>query len=205
MKLRFSPTSPFVRKVTVCAHELGLIDRIECVLTDVWNPASDIGRDNPLGKVPALITDDGMVLYDSPVICEYLDSRHDGAPLIPTPGPARWQALRRVALADGILDAGVARLLEGRRDEAQRSAPWLARQSAKITAGLDVLEGETADMSEAITIGDIAIAVALGWLDFRFAADDWRRGRPALAEWYDGFAERPSMRATEPREPLAVG
>ena len=90
MKLRFSPTSPYVRKVTVMAHEAGLDHRFELVATNVWDTASDIGADNPLGKVPALILDDGTVLFDSPVICEYLDGLHDGEKLFPPPGPQRW-------------------------------------------------------------------------------------------------------------------
>jgi glutathione S-transferase len=205
MKLRYTPTSPYVRKVTVTAHELGLDGRIERIPTDVWDPATDLGRENPLGKVPALTTDDGLVLYDSPVICEYLDSLHDGPRLHPATAPERWIALRRAALGDGILDAGVARLLEGRRDEALRSAAWIDRQAGKVAAGLDALEAEAEDLAGALTIGPIAIAAALGFLDFRFSAEDWRPKRPALARWYETFAARPSMRATVPQEPKPAG
>jgi|APTNR8051073442_1049403.scaffolds.fasta_scaffold28032_2 glutathione S-transferase len=205
MKLRYTPTSPYVRKVTVTAHERGLDGRIERIPTDVWDPNSDIGRDNPLGKVPALTTDDGLVLYDSPVICEYLDSVGDGPRLFPATGVERWIALRRAALGDGILDAGVARLLEGRREEALRSATWVARQAGKVAAGLDALEAEAGDLDAPLTIGHIAIAAALGFLDFRFAAEDWRPTRPALARWYETFAARPSMQATVPQEPPPAG
>ena len=114
MKLCYSPTSPYVRKVVVTAMETGLEPGIERIANNVWDPATDIAATNPLGKVPALTTDDGAVLFDSPVICEYLDSLHDGAKLFPAAGPARWRALRQQALCDGILDAGILRMLEGR-------------------------------------------------------------------------------------------
>ena len=115
MKLRYSPTSPYVRKVTVTAQETGVQPRIERVPTVTTDPASGLAKDNPLGKVPTLILDDGERLYDSPVICEYLDGLHGGAKIVPPAGPERWVALRRQALADGILDAAVLRLMETRR------------------------------------------------------------------------------------------
>lgn len=202
MKLRFSPISPYVRKVCVVAHETGLFGRLELTATNVWAADTDIGRDNPLGKVPALTTDGGEVLFDSPVICEYLDSLHDGAKLFPAAGGARWTALRRQGLADGILDAALLRLLEGRRTETERSAGWLERYRAAIGRGVDALEDEAADLGGAMTIGHIAIACALGYLDFRFSGDNWRQGRPALAEWYAGMAARPSMTRTVPKDPV---
>ena len=201
MKLRYTPTSPYVRKVAIVAHETGLADRIERVATNVWAADTDIGRDNPLGKVPALITDGGEVLYDSPVICEYLDSLHDGAKLYPPAGGARWTALRRQALADGILDAGILRRLELARREPERSPAWIERQRQAVERGLDTLEEGAADLGPGVTIGHIAIGCALGWLDFRFSADHWRQRRPQLAAWYAKFAERPSMRQTVPKDP----
>ena len=201
MKLRYSPTSPYVRKVAVVAHETGLIGRIELVPTNVWANDTDIGRDNPLGKVPALTTDGGEVLFDSPVICEYLDSLHDGTKLYPPSGGARWTALRRMALADGILDAGILRRLELARHEPERSAAWIERQRAAVERGLDALEDEAPALGAGVTIGHIAIACALGWFEFRFAADNWRARRPALAAWYAKFAERPSMKKTAPIDP----
>lgn len=200
MKLRFSPTSPYVRKVCVVAHETGLFDRLEIVPTNVWAPDTDISRDNPLGKVPALATDGGEVLFDSPVICEYLDSLYDGAKLYPPAGGARWTALRRQALGDGILDASVLRLLEGKRKDSERSASWVDRQRAATGRALDALEDEAADLGRAVTIGHIAIACALGYLDFRFPGDEWRQRRPALTRWYEGIAQRPSMTRTMPKE-----
>lgn len=209
MKLRHSPTSPFVRKVMITAIETGLEDRIETVAANPWDPATDLIDDNPLGKVPALVLDGGEVLYDSAVICEYLDSLHDGVKLFPAAGGTRWTALRRQALADGILDAAILRLLEGRRPEDERSEGWIERQKAAVDRGLDALEeeadglgGKEADGSGGdVTIGHIAVAAMLGWLDFRFDADNWRGGRPALADFYDGFSVRSSMSGTIPKDP----
>ena len=201
MKLRYSPASPYVRKVMITAIETGLDGRIEIVPTSVWDPATDIAGDNPLGKVPALITDGGEVLYDSPVICEYLDSLHDGAKLFPPSGGARWTALRRQALADGILDAAVGRLLEGKRPDGERSDAWMARLATTIGRALDAFEDEADALGDAATIGHVAIGCALGYLDFRFADDHWRSGRPALADWYEVFAQRRSVIATMPKDP----
>jgi glutathione S-transferase len=201
MKLRYSPTSPYVRKVSVVSLETGLDKRIERIPTNVWAPSTDVATDNPLGKVPALITEGGETLFDSPVICEYLDSLHDGLKLFPPPGGARWTALRRQALGDGILDAGVLRRLESGRPESQQSPPWIARQTAAVRRGLDALEDEAEALGGPITIGHIAIGCALGWLDFRCADDDWRENRPSLARWHETFAQRPSMQETVPREP----
>ena len=142
MKLRYSPTSPYVRKVTVTALETGLHDRIERLPTDIREPRADFLADNPLGKVPTLITDDGLPLFDSRVICEYLDSLHDGHKLFPVDVPARWRTLRLMALADGILDAAVLRRMETLRPEKEQSAAWIERQKAKVTRGLDMLERE---------------------------------------------------------------
>ncbi len=200
MKLRYSPTSPYVRKVVVCAAERGLDSRIERIPTLPFDPETDLVADNPLCKVPVLITDDGAHLYDSRVICEYLDSLHDGEKLFPAPA-ARWTALRRQALGDGILDAAVLVILENRREEALRSAAFIARQTAKIAAALDALELEVDSFGETVDIGTITIGCALGYLDFRFPEEDWRADQPKLAAWFDGFAKRPSMTASVPRDP----
>jgi len=203
MKLRHSPTSPFVRKVMVLAHEVGLAARIETVPTAPGADEATLARDNPLGKVPALVANDGTVLYDSPVICEYLDSLGDGVRAFPAAGAARWTALCRQALADGILDAAVLRRYEEMRPAARQSAEWIDRQRRKLTRGLDALEadaaaGRLADPAGAFSIGDIAVACALGYLDLRYPGEDWRNGRPALAAWYAEAAKRPSMTATAP-------
>jgi glutathione S-transferase len=201
MKLRYSPTSPYVRKVSVTAIEKGVDARIERIPTNVWDAATDIGDDNPLGKVPALITDDLGVLYDSPVICEYLDSLTPAPRLFPATGPLRWQALRQQALADGLLDAGVGCLLEGRRPESERSRDWIARQSTTARRVLDAMEAGVASLTPEITIGHIATVCALGWLLFRQPIEDWRPNRSRLAGWYEQFLARPSMRETMPHEP----
>ncbi len=201
MKLRYSPLSPFVRKVTVTLIETGLDDRVERIPTDVWNPDTDIAKDNPLGKVPALILDDGKVLYDSPVICEYLDGLHDGDKLFPASGQARWQALRLQALGDGICDAGIATLLETRRPEEFQYEKWMARHSASVHRAMDALESEADGLDGPLTIGHVAVGCSLGWLDFRFPDLGWRQDHPGLAEWFEGFNERPSMTATVPKEP----
>jgi glutathione S-transferase len=201
MKLRNSTTSPYVRKVSVTALELGLDGRIEPIPTNTMDPKSDHAADNPLGKVPALITDDGERLYDSPVICEYLDSLHDGARIFPPAGEARWRALRLQALADGILDAAILKMLETRRrPEALRWDGWIKLQGGKIGRALDQLEREAEALAGPLTIAQIAAGCALGYLDFRFPGEAWRATRPALAAWYEGFAQRPSMRQTGPRE-----
>lgn len=204
MQLRYLKTSPYVRKVMVCAYELGLDDRIETINTRPQEDEESLCEHNPLSKVPALITDDGDLLYDSPVVCEYLDAL-GGNRLFPPPGPARWTALRRHALADGILDAAVARRYESQRPEEIQHEPWVARQKRKIERALDQFEGEAqadtlAHGNSSVTIGEVAIGCALGYLDLRFEADDWRRNRPALASWYEDFAGRPSMRKTAPSD-----
>jgi glutathione S-transferase len=198
--LRYSPTSPYVRKVLVAAIEMGLDDRIQRIPTLPWDPKTDLPKDNPLGKVPALQTKDGW-LYDSLVICEYLDSQHAGAKLFPAPGPARWQALRHHALADGAMDAAILRRLESQRPEGQRSQGWMDRQKAAVERALDSLEGDAKALVDLSDIGAIAIAVMLGYLDLRFAADEWRRNRPALAAWYGRVSQDESMKATVPKDP----
>ncbi|ROP91349.1 glutathione S-transferase [Stella humosa] len=203
MKLRYSATSPYVRKVVVLALEAGLDGRIERIPTAAapTKPSPEISADNPLGKVPSLTTDDGQHLFDSPVICEYLDSLHEGARIFPTPGPMRWTALRQQALADGILDAALLIRYELSRPQDKQWADWSAGQQRKIVQALDALEAEAARLGDAVTIGTITIGCTLGYLDFRFAADDWRRGRPTLAAWYEKFAARPSMASTMPKDP----
>ncbi|MGE0722863.1 MAG: glutathione S-transferase N-terminal domain-containing protein [Alphaproteobacteria bacterium] len=202
MKLRYSATSPYVRKVMVLAIEAGLADKLDKVPTSVapTKPGGEITGENPLGKVPSLTTDDGQHLYDSPVICEYLDSL-SGGKAFPPPGAMRWKALRQQALADGILDASLLIRYEIGRPQDKQWADWSAGQKRKVIQSLDALEAEAARLGDAVTIGTIAIGCALGYLDFRFAADEWRKGRPSLAAWYEKFGARPSMVATQPKDP----
>ena len=201
MKLRYTPTSPYVRKVMVCAAETGSSGDLELIPTDLRDPESDLPGDNPLGKVPTLITDDGDRLFDSPVICEYLDGLHDGDRLYPSSGAARWTALRLQALGDGILDAAVLCMLEGHREPGERSAAFVAHQKGKIERALDALESEAAGLGGRLTIGAVTAGCALGYLDFRRAEDRWREARPALAAWYEAFSRRPLMAASAPRDP----
>ncbi len=201
MKLRYSPLSPFVRKVTVALIETGLEDKVERIPTNVWDPETDIAEDNPLGKIPALVLDDGGVLYDSAVICEYLDSLHDGDKLFPASGPARWRALRLQALGDGMSEAGIALLLESRRPGELQFEKWKNRQTAKFLCALDTLEAGMDELGPEFGIGQIAVACFLGWMDFRFSDLGWRTDRPGLADWFEGVSERPSMMQTAPKEP----
>lgn len=200
MKLHWSPRSPFVRKVMVVLHETDLVDRVECVRTVVAMdaPNGELMRDNPLSKLPTLVLDDGASLFDSRVICEYFDGLHDEAKLFPADPAARFQALRWQALGDGLLDLLILWRYERARDPEARSRANLVAFTAKAAVTIARLEEEATDIAAApYGIGQITIGVALGYLDFRFADFPWRKGRPALAEWFEGIKARPSMIATE--------
>jgi glutathione S-transferase len=196
MKLLYSPFSPFARKVRIVAHEAGLQDRIEVVPTSTEDPASGLSARNPLNKIPVLETEFGP-LYDSPVICEYLDTLHDGAKLVPAAGADRWRALRWEALADGLMDAALLIRYEiTLRPAEKQHEPWIERQKTKIRKSLDQMEADAAELDGPVTIGTIGAASALGYLDLRFADWGWRETHPRLAAWHAGFAERPSYIAT---------
>ena len=205
MKLRYSPTSPYVRKVMVVALETGLAERIERIPTTVAPTKlnDEVARENPLVKVPALTTDDGLVLYDSPVICEYLDTLHDGPKLFPASGKARWLALRQQALGDGILDAAILGRYEILRPKEYQWQDWLDAQMRKVRGALAALEmeAEAGDLGGPLTIGHITIACALGYLDFRYASEDWRTKHRRLAVWADDVAQRKSIQLTLPKDP----
>lgn len=200
MKLHYSQTSPYVRKVCVLALETGLNERLERV-EQTPNPVGDAGGlygANPLGKIPALELDDGQVLFDSRVICEYLDTLHDGPRWFPQ-GAERWDALRRQALADGILDAAVLTRYEmALRPEALRWTDWIEGQLGKIRRALAVLERDASEFTNRRDIGVITTACALGYLDFRYTDLDWRGDCPTMADWYAEFARRPAMQGTLP-------
>jgi glutathione S-transferase len=184
--LRSAPASPFARKVRIGAHVVGLIDDIELQ----GGPSGDddvIYQQNPLGKIPVLVTADGRAIYDSPVILEYLDAITTPGSLIPTESGARFDALRLQALADGILDAAILIIYEGRyRPDQQPYEPWLDFQRGKIERTLDVLAPDPPP-AEPITVGTIALASALGYLDFRKQVE-WRARNPSLIPWLDAFA-----------------
>ncbi len=201
MKLYHSAASPFVRKALVAAHETGLAERIEIATIALTPTASnpELDRENPIGKIPALVLADGTTLFDSRVICEYLDTRHGGPRLFPASGPTRWTALRRQALADGLLDAAIlCRYETFLRPEERRWEDWVDGQRAKFRRTLDALEGEADSFGDTVDIGTIAAACAADYLDFRSLDDGWREHRPRLAAWLEGFAARPSMQATRP-------
>jgi glutathione S-transferase len=203
MKLYYTATSPFVRKVLLVAHETGLASKIETVFLRpsplAVNP--ELSRENPLSKIPALVVRPGEpALYDSPVICEYLDSLHEGKKLIPPSGPARFEVLRTQALADGILDAAILVFYERKeRPTELHWAPWIDGQCAKVQQALDALE-QSAPFGDpdAPDLGQLAVAATLGWLEFRKPVERVLEGRPRLTEFYARIVTRPSMVATMP-------
>lgn len=203
MKLYWSSRSPFVRKVMIFAHECGLAARIECVrtLVSMTKPNTDLLPVNPTGKIPTLLLDDGSVLYDSTVICEYLDSLHKGRLLFPENGPTRWTALRRHALGNNLTDNLMLWRNEMLRPPAQQSPETLAAFELKVRNALAALDDEAAALAnDPVSIGHVAIACALGYIDFRFTHLGWRMGKDTghdrIAGWYETFAQRPSMTLT---------
>ena len=199
MILRSSPSSPFGRKVKMSAMVLGLMDIIEITRTNTQDPADPITGENPLGKIPALILDDGSVMYDSRVICEYLDSLAGGGKLFPE-GDEGWKARTLQALCDGILDAAILQVYEKRfRPEEKRHPEWVVRQQGKVDRALKWLEVNTPKPGTT-NIGDITLACALSYLDFRFDGA-WREDHPNLVAWLDGFAKAvPAYAETEPQD-----
>jgi glutathione S-transferase len=201
MKLHYAPASPFARKVRIVALETGLDRDIEphVITVSPVNPNLELARDNPLIKVPTLITAEGTALFDSRVICEYLDGLHSGRKFFPANGPARWQALRQQAVCDGVLDAAVLCRYEAAvRPEQYRWSEWRSGQLSKIAGALAVLEREAASLDGELTIGSVTAACALGYLDFRLPEMNWRDRAPALARWFEKVSARPSFLATAP-------
>jgi glutathione S-transferase len=195
--LRSSPPSPFGRKVKIAAAILGLTDRIKIEMTDTNDPSDSIRKQNPLGKIPALILEDGSALFDSPVILEYLDAMAGGGKIIPREGDARWDALRLHAIADGIMDAALLQVYEKRfRPEEHWVAKWTDYQAEKVKRAMDVLEAAPPSLSALPNIGHIGLACALGYLDLRFEGK-WRANYPKLVAWLDNFAAKvPSFEKT---------
>jgi len=204
MKLRYAGASPFVRKVMVFALETGLSERIERVPTSVSpvRPNEDVARENPLVKVPSLTTDDGLVLYDSPVICEYLDGQHDGPKLFPPSGTARWMALRQQALADGLMEAAILVRYEGLRPKEMQWQDWIDSQMRRVRGALAALEleVEAGMLAGPLHIGQLTVGCALGYLDFRFPNEQWARRHRRLAAWFEEFSKRRSMQLTVPKD-----
>ena len=198
MKLHWSPKSPYVRKAMICAHELDLVPRLELVrsVAAMLQPNARLMQDNPLSKIPTLVTDEGLALFDSAVICEYLNDLA-GGPLFPQPPALRWPALRWHALGNGLLDALI--LWRNERERATPLQPMLAAFETKTEAALQRLEVEAGALGDApFAIGHIAIGCALGYLDYRFEALGWRHQRPHLSAWHARLQARPSFQATLP-------
>lgn len=203
MKLLHGGLSPFVRKVMIVAHEKDLIEEIALDPSPVnpLEPLPSVIAVNPLGKIPALVTQDGQHLYGSTVIAEYLDSLSGPSDIFPS-GLDRWDALRKSVLADGLLDAGNLIRIEGLRPEGAGWDKWLAAQNTKVSNALDAFESEAASLPVSRpTIGEISLVCALGWFDVRLQQIGWRDGRPNLAQWFDEMSNRESVIQTAPKLP----
>jgi glutathione S-transferase len=199
MILRSATASPFARKVRIAAMLLGLDDRITIEPADTTNPADTVRAQNPLGKIPALVLEGGPALFDSRVIVEYLDHLAGGGRIIPREPNARFAALRLQALADGIMDASILIIYEGRwRDPAKHEPKWVEHQVGKVARGLAALEAAPPARIGAPDVGQIALACALGYQDFRFHGT-WRKDHPRLVKYLDLFAAAvPAFAATKP-------
>jgi glutathione S-transferase len=196
MKLACSPASPYVRKVNACAIARGIDGQIERWKVATTDPA--LLPFNPLSKVPTLITDDGTLLYDSPVICEYLDSVGSAPKLFPAAGPARWKAIQQQALGDGILDATQPRRRELTLPQDEGRKGYIALQQGKVTRAVAEFEKQAGSLGNLDTIGEITIGCALGYLDFRYANEPWRPGHPKLTAWYEKVVKLPPLAETIP-------
>ena len=199
MKLFSRPASPFVRKVRVMARDIGLVDQIdEIILASPEEMYAEMPKYNPLGKIPALILDDGTVLYESKVICEYLDSLHDGEKFFPSELNIRWETLLLQGLADGIGEAIItAWMNKFNRPEKFVYEPAISFQLEKVERGLLDINGQVGDFNKLGRIGPLSVACTIGYLDFRFPDLGWRDQNQELAKWYLTFCELPSMKATE--------
>lgn len=198
MQLIYSPTSPFARKARMVIIEKQLEDRVTLTTaSSLASDALDIIR-NPLGKVPCLIRDDETALFDSPVICAYLDHIDAAPTLLPLSGEARWQIERAQALADGLMDAAFALVTESRRDDAEQSEFWTGRWRAAITRSLAEMKATCPSADSEVDLGQISYACALGYLDLRHPDTAWRDLHPSLAQWLVTFSARDSFQMTAP-------
>jgi glutathione S-transferase len=199
MKLYWSSRSPYVRKVMICVYERGLADNIERVpaVVSLAKPDATVMRDNPLGRIPTLVLDDGRVFHDSALICEYLDSLHAGPKLFPSENEARWTALRRHALGNGLLDALLLWRSEIGKPAARQTPEWLTTFALKTRNALGVMEADADALARTtFDIGHVGIGAALAYLDFRFGDFGWRTGHPRTAAWMQQFSERESVMKT---------
>lgn len=197
MKLFYAPASPYARKVRIFVIEKGLEAQVEAIAVDPYGPAESLKAANPLGKVPSLVVGGGQAIFDSAVICDYLDSIGAGASLWPT-GDAIWAAKTRASLADGMMDALFATVMEGRRPETERSKMWIDRWRAAFLRSVDAVEADADSFGHGFSGDLIGLACAVAYADFRLPDCNWRAGHPALAAWYERIWRRPSMVATAP-------
>lgn len=196
MKLLYSTANPFARKVRACAAALGVDKQITLIEVDIAAPSEELTAANPLGKIPVLITEDGFAIFDSRVICEYLNGTSSVIPIIPLAGAQRWLSLRLEALGDGLMTAAVLRrhlLINGMSGDHD----YVQRQRDAITRTLDWLEREK--LSQHVDVGILSIACGLGYLDLRFADEDWRAERPKLAAWFEAICEHDCLKSTAPK------
>ena len=197
MKLFYSKSSPYSRKVRLVILEKGLQKTITSVACNPFDVSPELEAANPLGKVPTLIMDDGTSLYDSPVICAHLDTlTHDR--LIPESGKERWNILCWEALCDGMLDATYNIVMERRRDAQEQSPSWIEQWKSQVSRSLVHMEADINTLPAYVSLAQLALGAALGYLDFRLSDFDWHNQHPALAAWYDAFSERDAMRNTRP-------
>ncbi|TIV56830.1 MAG: glutathione S-transferase [Mesorhizobium sp.] len=195
MKLFWSSRSPFVRKVMIVAHDLGIAGRIERVRKVVHpaKPNAEVMAFHPLSKIPTLILDDGQAIYDSRVICEFLDAEFGKGTLVPASGVARWQVFTRHSMIDAMVETCVMWNTERSKPEGRRDDEVVQASGVRAASGLDALERDKGFYESGLTLSHVAAASALAYLDFRFGTLGWREGRPRLAEWFEEFSQRPSF------------
>ncbi len=201
MKLYYSPTSPYARKARIVLREKQLTDMVEEIPVNPWSGDDEVAElraVNPLGKVPALMGPAGEPYYDSRVVCAYLDAQGPGAPLVPADGEERFRVLRAEALADGVVDAAVSLVLEGRRPLEQRSDRMSERWNLSAMRGVSAMSEALPYLPREVTLAHVAFAAALAYLDFRLPDLPWRDGHDGLAQWYADFSARPSFIETAP-------
>jgi len=201
MQLYWAAASPYARKVRIVAREKALAEEIEEITVDVYADSAILLAANPLGKIPALVLDDGLPLYDSPVICAFLDAhpRGQGAQLCPSSGPERWQVLRAQALGDGAMDLALGLTLERRKPEGEHSPTTAGRWRTQLARAVDAMMPELMALPGEMTLGHITIVCALDYIDFRHPDFGWREGRADLAGWHYDITGRPSLAATAPK------
>jgi glutathione S-transferase len=198
VELKYSPLSPFARKALVTAHETGVFDRLRLTQVNVRDEPHTVTPFNPLGKIPVLIADDGAAIYDSPVICEYLDATFGGNHLIASSGPDRWDVMTRVALADGMVDAAILVRLERVRAAERQSAGWIESQMRKVTSALNHFEQNVSAGDKPLDMGDIALGCALGYMPLRVPDFVGYPSWPRLKVFYEHLCARPSFAQTLP-------